>query len=770
MSNRLYLLLGRTGDLISFLPVLHHEAQHGPKPMLMVAKECAAVLDGVSYIEPVIFDGGVQELSRAFDEASKLSGDVKCVQVAGPPEDIKKYSFTPAGKPHATTDSFIKETWKLAGHFPLWKDQPPLVFDRRDKGREAELRKSVLGGDKRKLILIATHGVSSPFPAGDLLQELLRLRYRQFYKIVNLSVIKAERFYDLLTFYERARCLISIDTAALHLAPAIPKLPVCAIVNDKPTLWAGSAWRPNHIFHCRYSDWQSRACEMLTAIDNIDTCGSYFFVPAPQPRIVHAFNGYDSPPIPFLDSWHKAYDSGRWIMCRAEPGAFGRDSQRIPYIKDILRMAAMRAEMSDIICLTRSDIGFHVELTETILANAPCYAHRSILENGKLSYHPATDLFAFTKKFWLEHHRDLPDLLLGPDATWHRIMREWIALYGGKRIDFVVYRAPTKPTKTTALSGAHNDEIAKQWFTYRVSTAIVPKVSEQVPTIQINRRAISPFGYNPSLVEYQNGYLLSHRWHSLGHAGTSLAITEMDDRFNAKVTKPVALSGANSFEDMKFFKYKGEIWCSYIESNWPTKPTSIVRYGKLEKTERGWTISGQWQVQFGKNDGSAMEKNWCFWENDNRLFCIYQSIPEQIVLDVEGYKRTAEYKSEFPHWKWGEVKGGVMAGFHKGKLLRFFHSTLDNEASPDRRRYYIGAALMEPKPPFETIALSSEPIARGSETCDLTQAELGTCTHYKPQVIFPGGVVRQGDNWLLSVGLNDAESAILKLDEKSLKL
>ena len=46
--------------------------------------------------------------------------------------------------------------------------------------------------------------------------------------------MKAERFYDLLALFERAKCLVTVDTAHLHLAYACPTLPVVAIIGANP--------------------------------------------------------------------------------------------------------------------------------------------------------------------------------------------------------------------------------------------------------------------------------------------------------------------------------------------------------------------------------------------------------------------------------------------------------------------------------------------------------------------------------------------------------
>ena len=108
--------------------------------------------------------------------------------------------------------------------------------------------------------------------------------------------------------------------------------------------------------------------------------------------------------------------------------------------------------------------------------------------------------------------------------------------------------------------------------------------------------------------------------------------------------------------------------------------------------------------------------------------------------------------------------------FHMEHLLRFFHSRLDNEAVPVRHRYYIGAMLMEPEPPFKVVAVSKQPIFRGSEDDDLNDTERHTAFHHKRNVVFPAGAVKDGDGWLLSFGVNDSACAVARLKFEDLKL
>ena len=215
MNQRIVIQLGRIGDILNILPLLYDDANKGNRSGLMVAKEFSELLDGVSYCDRYVFDGHMSQLDLAVRQAETLSGDVKVCQLVGPLETIKKAIIMRNGVEYrATTESFQKDQWNLAGRLEDWKRQIPLVFDRRDPEREAKLIKQVFP-NKRKTILVATGGTSSPFPYSELLYELLRLKFRTYYNIVNISDIKAERFYDLLGVFEDPRATCSCQLTPL---------------------------------------------------------------------------------------------------------------------------------------------------------------------------------------------------------------------------------------------------------------------------------------------------------------------------------------------------------------------------------------------------------------------------------------------------------------------------------------------------------------------------------------------------------------------------
>jgi predicted GH43/DUF377 family glycosyl hydrolase len=782
--SRIYIVLGRAGDILNILPLMLVEYQAGRSSRLMVAKEFAGILEGVKYVDPIIFDGAPHEIDRAVELARTMFKDVMCLQVAGPPEMIKQHTYDPAGQPHAKTESFQKEMWQLAGKLELWRDQPPLVFDNRNAEREKSLLSlKQFGYSNRDWILVAVDGHSSPFPYKKLLIKLLELFFhrRVSFQIIDLSEIKAERLFDLLAVltHRKARMLFASDSAILHLAYAVPTLPVIALTQDKPSLWHGAAWRPNHIFHCRYSDWMNRADEMLERIDVLSKDGCVFNPKLASPRIIHTWSQYEvndenrgrheSAKLTWEPAYRLPLKSPRWISTPLEIGAVGRDSTviwkdhlRFPFVKDAIRNACLRASEDDVIVISRCDTCFSVDITERILnEQLPIFCRRPASNN--------VDLFAFTKKWWRDNQADYPDMSLGLDPHWHRVLAELMRLTGGREVKDLIYREPgtVVPINITAYR-ENNERLMKDWMHLKGISTNYPKVSSQAKTTVINPNAIYKFGYNPSIIRHDGKILLAYRAHPvLTDAQTKIGIAELDEDLNVRSNQLLDIPG-KSVEDPRLFCGEKYLYLSWVESTWPEQPPkSVVKFGMLKSLEGKWGTSLESQPNYGRNDFSTMEKNWVFFIHEEKGMCLYASQPEQIVISIWGEKIT-EFKSKSPTWAWGDIRGGCIVPY-KDKLLRFFHSRLENEPAPIRWRYYVGCLLMESTPPFKVLKVCKEPIIRGSEDDDLGE-QRQACPHWKSNVIFPTTCILQGDDFLLSVGINDAESAVVRLKEEDLKL
>lgn len=288
--------------------------------------------------------------------------------------------------------------------------------------------------------------------------------------------------------------------------------------------------------------------------------------------------------------------------------------------------------------------------------------------------------------------------------------------------------------------------IVKEWF----KGGLVPPLNQQA-NIQFANNA--DFGYNPSAVEWNGRIYTSYRAHHPRSHKTYLLV-------DGKRVEPPEACKDMSMEDARLFIRKGALHASYVVSNIPLQPaTCVIAYGELVEGDKAWTIKNHTVPKMAGNNFTGLNKNWVLFENAGKLYAIYSSEPEHKVIELDGDKVGNALLSDAPKWRWGSVRGGCMIP-HGETYLRFFHSRTDKPTP----RYYIGAMIMANRPPFNILKVGSEPILTGSEW------EKREAFHFKPNVVFPLGVVKHGSDFLLSVGVNDSDCAMVRLKEGDLRL
>lgn len=264
--------------------------------------------------------------------------------------------------------------------------------------------------------------------------------------------------------------------------------------------------------------------------------------------------------------------------------------------------------------------------------------------------------------------------------------------------------------------------------------------------------SILSHAYNPSVVADKDGTIAMWREHTRNDWRTELFVN------GHKVHVDPSLQDY-SIEDARLFFWRDKLLASYTVSTMINKRfCCYIAYGELT----GMRLD-HIRIKYPGNDfASGMTKNWTpFVIGDNIYFIYGIKDAHQIVLQVVGDAVRREFKTTAPTWPWGEIRGGCVIPWN-GKLLRFFHSR--QHYGDKTQRYFVGAMLMEPEPPFSVVAISRKPILAGDERWH------PSARHWKPNVVFPLGCVRFGDGWKLSFGRNDCECCEIELKEKDLNL
>jgi len=474
MQKKIYLMLGRIGDILNIIPAIKYESQqHNYKPKVIAAKKYADVLDGFNFLEKVEFPGEFTDTAGAVIFAQRNYPEYILVNCAVYGRNYKV---------NKKCSSFLREAWRLS-HCPVaWGKLPLNVTNRNQERENAILNFLEISENKKPIVLTALSGTSSPFQYRELLLNKLTERLCEKFLIIDISELKAHRIYDLLSLYERARCLIAIDSAPLHLAEAMPrtppKLPVVSLISDLKDTWHQSSWRRNHILRVLYSEVPNRMEEIIQAAiegHNLPTSAIHLVTSS-------ANNSDKETKIRkhiALASWTKERiiaGYGRWFLHFYE-------SNKIPKVKKMIDDAYQETCRGDIILITNADINFVPGITGWILheteRHGAVYFHRHDfpkIEDNFISedqvaegkWYPGSDTFAFTKEWWKEHHEIFPDMYFAREA-WDMIMRNMIKRSGGVEIHNAIYHEK-HPSFWEAKQNSNcrenliNRSLAKKWL------------------------------------------------------------------------------------------------------------------------------------------------------------------------------------------------------------------------------------------------------------------------------------------------------------------
>ena len=476
-----YELLGRNGDIIGLLPLLRHFEKTEGRPRFLVAKEFAGLLDGVSYVDPVIWDYDWRDARLAWQLAH---GDDANGEICNCTVYARDFQAPRRCK------NFQREAWFNAGADVRWGSLP-LVFDRRDAVREAELLAS-LNLDGRPLILTSFSGTSAPYMRGHLIIEKLLAEFPAW-QILDLSAVRAVRLYDLLAVFERAQALVCTDSSLLHLATAVPALPVCALIPEHPAPkgeWCRAEWTAQQVFRCLHGEALTRFPEMAERIR----------VPGSASMIVHVYSWYDAG-LGLADSdqrrvsvaqasWANEAASGRWEHMNVLREHLRRDAtevgdpDRLPFLNDMLSLAVSKCRPQDVVVFTNADTGLTPGITGWILdavaQHGACFCHRwdffkpipapliSEMQCQSGKWYPGSDLFAFSPAWWYRYGPEYPSMILGREAP-DMVLRQLIKRSGGIELHNAIWHEK-HPSKWEQHNGAilpgntWNQQLARQYL------------------------------------------------------------------------------------------------------------------------------------------------------------------------------------------------------------------------------------------------------------------------------------------------------------------
>ncbi len=247
--------------------------------------------------------------------------------------------------------------------------------------------------------------------------------------------------------------------------------------------------------------------------------------------------------------------------------------------------------------------------------------------------------------------------------------------------------------------------------------------------------------YNASIIQYGGKFLLATR---VGWTGSRLFVSELDAQFNVLNTvevefPPKYLHGG--FDDPRLFTYRGKLHMSFAFIETREGITTATQY--LTKLGDDYQPEKVWSPKYDK--ANAIEKNWIFFEHGDDLLAVY-SISPHVILRVNGNvaEPYAETDTLLP-WSGGYLRGGTPVVRIGDEYISFLHGSVEGAG---RRTYNVGVYAFEAKPPFRVTRITHGPIAWANPAT--------RPAHVPPNCIWPAGLVKLDNRWLVSCGVHDS--------------
>lgn len=267
--------------------------------------------------------------------------------------------------------------------------------------------------------------------------------------------------------------------------------------------------------------------------------------------------------------------------------------------------------------------------------------------------------------------------------------------------------------------------------------------------------------HNPSIIEHQGKLYMTLRvqgHNSLPNWRADTFLAEMTKDFQILSHYPLMSDNSKTHEDARLVSLNDNIYVSFV--------TDITYKFGFYRTcmEIGKVIPGNQIVEPIRPNiddnirKDALQKNWLFFEKDKR-FLVISTIDPMVVHDATGDignpVEIIRKPKVIKDWPFGQIRSSTTPLWIKetNKYLSFFHSHLITTNSI--REYFLGALLFDND--FNITHYSRKPLFVSTPHI---KRFLGANT------ILPYGCIRQGDNLILSVGINDRAAAIVQLPVK----
>lgn len=271
----------------------------------------------------------------------------------------------------------------------------------------------------------------------------------------------------------------------------------------------------------------------------------------------------------------------------------------------------------------------------------------------------------------------------------------------------------------------------------------IPKI------VEIDKQIIDinlPEHFNCGIAYWQGKLLLSSR---LGSRENSIVcLSELDDHFQPIKTWQLDTTHALSIlgsEDPRLFVFKNRLHIAFTGYYASGYRGTCQLYARL--SEDCLRLEEIHVTKF--IHAESVEKNWQFFEFQNRLHCVYHVNPHKVLTyadDGKAITSLCETKSPIK-WHQTDLRGGAPPVLIGDEYYHWFHTFhLDDS---DKKLYTVGLYTFSTSYPFLAKRCIPYPFMRAEHP-----------NAYGHSIVFPCGVILKDGKWILSYGHNDVSCKI----------
>jgi hypothetical protein len=263
--------------------------------------------------------------------------------------------------------------------------------------------------------------------------------------------------------------------------------------------------------------------------------------------------------------------------------------------------------------------------------------------------------------------------------------------------------------------------------------------------------------YNPSICRHQGRLIMAYRAESYT-AVSKVAYATLDSELRVTGCGFIGLPnevGDCHWEDPRLVEIGGRLhlMAAYIRLQIP--PVCQQKLFILDSAT--FQPVDEILMSFGKLGG--IEKNWTPFETQGgRAAFVYSQRPRMIV---EVQSKAGHDAAAVPIGPAGtSLSGRTPPVRHGAHYLEFVGGWV---RIPVRTgRYWFGAQLFEADPPHRVVKYTPEPLCWGSEASPTIHSPRPQAGH--PCCVFPAGAVIEGEDVIVSVGVNDSYCCLMRFN------